>query len=46
MEQVKSFCRQYRRLLLTRSLSGYFTVGVLYLRVTVNHPPEGDDKRR
>lgn len=25
-------------------LSGYFAVGVLYLRVTVNIPPEGDDK--
>ena len=44
MEQVKSFCRRYRRLLLAAAYLAIFAVGVLYLRVTVNIPPEGDDK--
>ena len=44
MEQVKSFCRRYRRLLLAAAYLVIFAVGVLYLRVTVNIPPEGDDK--
>ena len=44
MEQVKSFCRRYRWLLLTVAYLAIFAVGVLYLRVTVNIPPEGDDK--
>ena len=45
MEQVKSFCRRYRRLLLAAAYLAIFAVGVLYLRVTVNIPPEGDDIR-
>ena len=44
MEQVKSFCRRYRRLQLAAAYLAIFAVGVLYLRVTVNIPPEGDDK--
>ena len=44
MEQVKSFCRRYRRLLLAAAYRAIFAVGVLYLRVTVNIPPEGVDK--
>ena len=44
MEQVKSFCRWYRRPLLAAAYLAIFAVGVLYLRVTVNIPPEGDDK--
>ena len=44
MEQVKSFCLRYRRLLLAAAYLAIFAVGVLYLRVTVNIPPEGDDK--
>ena len=44
MEQVKSFCRRYRRLLLAAAYLAIFAVGVLYLRVTVSIPPEGDDK--
>ena len=44
MEQVKSFCRRSRRLLLAAAYLAIFAVGVLYLRVTVNIPPEGDDK--
>ena len=40
MEQAKSFCRRYRRLLLAVAYLAIFAVGVLYLRVTVNIPPE------
>lgn len=38
------FGRRYRRLLLAAAYLAIFAVGVLYLRVTVNIPPEGDDK--
>ena len=33
MEQVKSFCRRYRRLLLAAAYLAIFAVGVLYLRL-------------
>ena len=44
MEQVGTFCRRYRRLLLAAAYLLIFAVGVLYLRVTISIPPEGDDK--
>ena len=44
MEQVKTFYRRYRWLFLAAAYLLVFAVGVLYLRVTVNIPPEGDDK--
>ncbi|WP_455502341.1 hypothetical protein [Gemmiger sp.] len=44
MEQVKTFCRRYRRVLVAAAYLLLFAVGVLYLRVTISIPPEGDDK--
>ena len=44
MEQVRTFCRRYRRLLMAAAYLLIFAVGVLYLRVTISIPPEGDDK--
>ena len=44
MEQVKTFCKRYRLPLLAAAYLLVFAVGVLYLRVTINIPPEGDDK--
>ena len=44
MEQVKTFCRRYRRVLAAAAYLLLFAVGVLYLRVTISIPPEGDDK--
>ena len=44
MEQVKTFYRRYRWLFLAAAYLVVFAVGVLYLRVTISIPPEGDDK--
>ena len=44
MEQVRTFCWRYRRLLMAAAYLLIFAVGVLYLRVTISIPPEGDDK--
>ena len=44
MEQVKMFYRRYRWLFLAAAYLVVFAVGVLYLRVTISIPPEGDDK--
>ena len=44
MEQVKTFYRRYRWLFLAAAYLLVFAVGVLYLRVTISIPPEGDDK--
>ena len=44
MEQVKTFYRRYRWLFLAAAYLAVFAVGVLYLRVTISIPPEGDDK--
>ena len=40
MEQVRTFCRRYRRLLMAAAYLLIFAVGVLYLRVTISIPPE------
>ena len=44
MEQVKTIVRRYRWLFLAAAYLLIFAVGVLYLRVTISIPPEGDDK--
>ena len=44
MEQVKTFCKRYRLLFLAAAYLGLFALGVMYLRVPVGIPPEGDDK--
>lgn len=44
MEQIKTFYRRHRRVLLAAAYLAIFAVGVLYLRVTISIPPEGDDK--
>ena len=36
MEQVRTFCRRYRRLLMAAAYLLIFAVGVLYLRVTIS----------
>ena len=44
MQQLKTIWRRYKPLFLAAAYLAIFAVGVLYLRVTVNIPPEGDDK--
>ena len=44
MEQVRTFYQRYRRFFVAAAYLLIFAVGVLYLRVTISIPPEGDDK--
>ena len=44
MKQISTFCRRYRWLLLAAGYLLVLAAGVMYLRVTISVPLEGDDR--